>query len=83
VLPLIAILIYLIAHHDGMARPKPHTEPIPAATRNLHMNNATSGATFTRTVQPSPEKDILLSLLLCLVHLNTARDDPRLLGFVT
>ena len=30
------------------------TEPIPAATRNVHLDNATSGATFTRTVQPSP-----------------------------
>jgi hypothetical protein len=33
------------------------TEPIPAATRNVHLDNATSGATFTRTVQPSPEQD--------------------------
>jgi hypothetical protein len=30
------------------------TEPIPAATRNVHLDNATSGATFTRTVQQSP-----------------------------
>ena len=33
------------------------TEPIPAATRNVHLDNATSGATFTRTVQPSPGQD--------------------------
>ena len=37
------------------------TEPIPAATRNVHLDNATSGATFTRTVQPSPRQDNLLS----------------------
>ena len=37
------------------------TEPIPAATRNVHLDNATSGATFTRTVQPSPGQDNLLS----------------------
>ena len=33
------------------------TEPIPAATRDVHLDNATSGATFTRTVQPSPRQD--------------------------
>ena len=33
------------------------TEPIPAATRNVHLDNATSGATFTRTVQPSLGQD--------------------------
>ena len=33
------------------------TAPIPAATRNVHLDNATSGATFTRTVQPSPGQD--------------------------
>ena len=27
--------------------------------RNLHLNNATSGTTFTRTVQPSPEQDTI------------------------
>ena len=77
VLPLIAILIYLIAHHDGMARPKPQTEPIPAAPRNLHLNNATSGATFTRIVQPSPEQD---NNSFCLVQLKTVMGNPRLLG---
>ena len=55
---------------------RPQTEPIPAATRNVHLDNATSGATFTRTVQPSPGQDIL-----CLVQLKIARDDPHLLGF--
>ena len=52
------------------------TEPIPAATRNVHLDNATSGATFTRTVQPSPRQDNT-----CLVHLKIARDAPRLLEF--
>ena len=33
------------------------TKPIPAATRNFHLDNATSGATFRRTVQPSPGQD--------------------------
>ncbi len=36
---------------------RPQTEPIPAATRKLHLDNAASGATFTRTVQPSPGQD--------------------------
>ena len=36
---------------------RPQTKPIPAATRNVHLDNATSGATFTRTVQPSPGQD--------------------------
>ena len=54
------------------------TEPIPAATRNVHLDNATSGATFTRTVQPSPRQDSTT----CLVQLNIARDAPRLLGLV-
>jgi len=40
---------------SGMA--SRYTELILAATRNLHLNNATSGATFTRTVQPSREQD--------------------------
>ena len=61
------------------------TEPIPAATRNVHLDNATSGATFTRTVQPSPgqDPDAPCSNLTCkcLVHLKIARDAPRLLGF--
>ena len=52
------------------------TEPIPAATRNVHLDNATSGATFTRTVQPSPRQDNHF----CLVRLKIARDAPRLLG---
>src|SRR6185312_13430359 len=50
------------------------TAPIPAATRNVHLDNATSGATFTRTVQPSPGQD-------CLVQLKIARNAPRWLGF--
>jgi hypothetical protein len=40
---------------------RPQSTPFPAATRNLHLNNATSGATFTRTVQPSPGQDIIVS----------------------
>src|SRR5258707_14284636 len=36
------------------------TEPIPAATRKFHLDNATSGATFTRTVQPSPGQDTII-----------------------
>ena len=55
---------------------RPQTEPIPAATRDVHLDNATSGATFTRTVQPSPRQDNT-----CLVHLKIARDVPRLLEF--
>ena len=55
------------------------TEPIPAATRNVHLDNATSGATFTRTVQPSPGQDTTNNT--CLVQLKIARDAPRLLGF--
>ena len=54
------------------------TEPIPAATRNVHLDNATSGATFTRTVQPSPGQD---NPHVCLVQLKVATDAPRLLGF--
>ena len=63
------------------------TEPIPAATRNVHLDNATSGATFTRTVQPSPRQDnssnnkMKKKKIYCLVQLKIARDDPRLLGF--
>jgi arylsulfatase A-like enzyme len=34
----------------------------PAATRNLHLDNATSGATFTRIVQPSPGQQLSLAL---------------------
>ena len=41
-------------HHR---KSRPQSTPFPAATRNLHLNNATSGATFTRTVQPSPGQD--------------------------
>ena len=52
------------------------TEPIPAATRNVHLDNATSGATFTRTVQPSPGQDNR-----CLVQVKIATDAPRLLEF--
>ena len=52
---------------------RPQIEPIPAATRNVHLDNATSGATFTWTVQLSPGRD-------CLVQLKIARDAPRLLG---
>jgi hypothetical protein len=67
----------------GPARPGPNTmsprRPFPAATRNLHLNNATSGATFTRTVQPSPGQDN--HHRKCLVQLKIARDVPRLLEF--
>jgi len=56
------------------------TEPIPAATRNVHLDNATSGATFTRTVQPSPRQDNNYNNT-CLVQLKIARDATRLLGF--
>ena len=52
------------------------TEPIPAATRNVHLDNATSGATFTRTVQPSPGQDNH-----CLVQLKIAIDTWLLLRF--
>ena len=55
---------------------RPQTEPIPAATRNVHLDNATSGATFTRTVQPSPGQDNR-----CLFQLKVARDCPACLGF--
>ena len=50
------------------------TEPIPAATRDVHLDNATSGATFTRTVQPSPGQGC------CLVQAKIARDAHRLLA---
>jgi len=48
------------------------TEPIPAAPRNVHLDNATSGATFTRTVQPSPRQDNHTSHQHCLVQLKIA-----------
>jgi hypothetical protein len=33
-------------------------EPIPAATRNFHLNNATSDATFTRTLGNMPSASL-------------------------
>jgi hypothetical protein len=59
---------------------RPQTEPIPAATRNVHLDNATSGATFTRSVPPSPGQDTTVG---CLVQLKIATDAPRLRGFAT
>ena len=43
-----------------------------------NVDNATSGATFTRTVQPSPDSNHHQT---CLVQLKIARNAPRLLGF--
>jgi hypothetical protein len=66
---------------------RPQTEPIPAATRNLHLNNATSAATFARTAQPSREQDnhyqppALLLLSNRPFQLKVARDCPACLGF--
>jgi hypothetical protein len=54
----------------------PEFVAVGSDAQRVHPDNATSGATFTRTAQPSREQDTF-----CLVQLKIARDDPHLLGF--
>ena len=60
---------------------------IPRSCVSYHPGHQVHWIHAKKAHEPQPEITVVVTVHddghVCLVHLNTARDDPRLLGFVT